>query len=186
VEVHINDGRAFMTETRRKYDLIVFALTDSLVKVSSLSQLRLENYLFTRESAERAYALLNEHGNVVFYNAYRLLFVAQKIYNMVELVTGTPPKILVQQKDFVTASLLTFLPIYFANLIFSSIFKDQKFAEHIFGWNLLGATFGGVLEYSGMAFGYNALSLIVLGCYTLVFLLLFLAKRRMSPGRERS
>jgi hypothetical protein len=357
VDVHVNDGRAFMTQTRRKYDLIVFALTDSLVKVSSLSQLRLENYLFTRESVERAYALLNEHGNIVFYNAYRLLFVAQKIYNMVELVTGAPPKILVQQKDFVmlcgekrsdsgvapalanipsktiptddwpflylknpgipglylkamlavcllivgllaalhfdgkkgeerrapglllvkiafvlmgtafllletksviqfsllfgttwlnssliflavllsvlaanwtiqyfkvarflwlfyvllavsalssfflplhnllalagffprfvTASLLTFLPIYFANLIFSSIFKDQKFAEHIFGWNLLGATFGGVLEYSGMAFGYNALSLIVLGCYTLVFLLLLLAKRRMSPDRER-
>ena len=86
---------------------------------------------------------------------------------------------------FVTACLLTFLPIYFANLIFSSIFKDQKFAEHIFGWNLLGATFGGVLEYSGMAFGYNALSLIVLGCYTLVFLLLLLAKRRMSPDHKR-
>ena len=101
VEVHINDGRTFMTQTRRKYDLIVFALTDSLVKVSSLSQLRLENYLFTRESIERAYALLNEHGNVVFYNFYRLLFVAQKIYNMVELVTEAPPKILAQQNDFV-------------------------------------------------------------------------------------
>ena len=90
-----------MTQTRRKYDLIVFALTDSLVKVSSLSQLRLENYLFTRESIERAYALLNEHGNVVFYNFYRLLFVAQKIYNMIELVTEAPPKILAQQNDFV-------------------------------------------------------------------------------------
>ena len=78
-----------------------------------------------------------------------------------------------------------FLPIYFANLIFSAIFKEQKFAEHIFGWNLLGATFGGVLEYSSMALGYNALSLIVLGCYTLVFLLLLAAKRRMSPVRER-
>ena len=32
---------------------------------------------------------------------------------------------------------------------------------------------------------YNALSLIVLGCYTLVFFLLLAAKRRMSPVRER-
>ena len=86
---------------------------------------------------------------------------------------------------FVAASLLTFLPIYFANLIFSAIFKDQKFAEHIFGWNLLGATLGGVLEYSSMALGFNALSLIVLGCYTLVFFLLLAAKGRMRALLQR-
>jgi hypothetical protein len=81
---------------------------------------------------------------------------------------------------YIAAALLTLSPIYFANLIFSSIFKDQNIPEHIFGWNLLGATFGGVLEYIGMATGYNALSLIVVGCYTLVFILLVRAKRQMA------
>src|SRR5262249_3025903 len=88
-------------------------------------------------------------------------------------ITGTFPRLVV-------ATALTFSPIYFANLIFSLIFMKQKVAEHIFGWNLLGATIGGVLEYCGMTLGYNALSWIVIGCYTAVFVLLLYAKRRMA------
>ncbi|MGA2091358.1 MAG: hypothetical protein ABSH12_07885, partial [Endomicrobiales bacterium] len=48
VTVTIDDGRSFMTHTKQKYDLIIFALTDSLIKTSPLAQLRLENYLFTK------------------------------------------------------------------------------------------------------------------------------------------
>ena len=54
----------------------------------------------------------------------------------------------------------------------------KQVAEHIFGWNLLGATFGGILEYSSMALGYNALSLMVVGLYTVVLLLLRIARAR--------
>ena len=70
----------------------------------------------------------------------------------------------------------------FANLIFSAAFKEQKAAEHLFGWNLLGATFGGLLEYTGMQFGYNALSVIVLACYTIVFFILLDLKE--TPGEK--
>ena len=35
VSVHVNDGRAFLRGSTDKYDLIVFALTDSLTLVSS-------------------------------------------------------------------------------------------------------------------------------------------------------
>jgi hypothetical protein len=353
VSVHIDDGRAFMTQANRKYDLIIFALTDSLVKVSSLSQLRLENYLFTQESIARAYELLNENGDMVFYNFYRLPFVSDKIIEMVARATHSTPAILVQSRDFymvrgrklagapaaepfynpltalptddwpflymekrgvpalylkamgglfvvitgllaalhlatrkkegykkpgmlavktafvlmgiafllletksviqfsllfgttwlnnsliflavlvlvlaanwtvqlvkqarhlwvfyillvvsalstyvfglhhllevkslllrfVLASLLTFSPIYFANLIFSLVFKDQTMPEHIFGWNLLGATFGGVLEYCSMAVGYNFLSILVVACYTLVFVLVLVARRQWQPA----
>jgi spermidine synthase len=349
VNVVVDDGRAFMTQAKRKYDLIVFALTDSLVKVSSLTQLRLENYLFTRESVERACELLEEGGHIVFYNFYRLPFVAEKIQDLVGHATGRAPVVLCQDRDFymvcgekltspvrglradlagparptddwpflylenrgipklylkamggvfclitallvalhlstrrkegfhapgllpikiafvvmgiafllleaksviqfsllfgatwfnnsliflavlisvlaanwtvqwlnsqkwvrlfyvlllaaalssffiplhallhiqgtlprfIAGALLTLSPIYFGNLIFSSMFKDQKIPEHIFGWNLLGATLGGILEYVSMSTGYNALSLIVATLYTLVFALLLLAKRR--------
>lgn len=353
VRVVVDDGRAFMTQADGPYDLIVFALTDSLVKLSSLTQLRLENYLFTRESVERAHALLAPGGDLVFYNFYRLPFVAEKIQRLVEHATGNPPRILVQERDFymvcgsktgsgaktplatnrpsnvptddwpflylerrgipavylkamvgvfvlvagllaglhwstrgqerfqqpgllaiktafvimgvafllleaksiiqfsllfgatwfnnsliflavllsvlaanwtvqwlrpqksvplffallIAAALasyviplhallhisngalrfaagaaLTLSPIYFANLVFSSMFREQTVPEHIFGWNLLGATLGGVLEYLSMATGYNALSLVVAACYTLVFALLLAARRRRTTS----
>ena len=39
---HINDGRAFLEGTDEMYDLILFALPDSLALVSGASQIRLE------------------------------------------------------------------------------------------------------------------------------------------------
>jgi spermidine synthase len=71
VRLVVDDGRAFLNRTRERYDLIVFALTDSLVKVSPVTQLRLENYVFTEESLARAFRVLAPGGDLVFYNFYR-------------------------------------------------------------------------------------------------------------------
>ena len=67
---------------------------------------------------------------------------------------------------------MIFSPIFFANVIFGIVFRDQLIAEHLFGWNLIGATLGGVFEYGSMAVGYNFLALVVSLCYSIVFLLL--------------
>ena len=50
VTAHVNDGRAFLQSTKRKYDLILFALPDSLTLVSGASSFRLESYLFTEQA----------------------------------------------------------------------------------------------------------------------------------------
>lgn len=345
VRLYIRDGREFMTNTKEKYDLIIFALTDSLVKVSPLSQLRLENYLFTVDSIHRAYNLLNDNGDIVLYNLYRLPFVCIKILEILYKGTGREPIILLKNEDFLmvlggksvhyvnphkmyydvptddwpflylphrglpsyyliamasvfcfvilllvllqlltfkrerlykknyllikisftvmgiafllletksilqfsllfgttwlnnslvflavlisillanwtarlikndnllwiiyfllvisamstyfyplsnllrldnvftrflVASIMTFSPIFFANLIFSIVFRDQAIAEHLFGWNMLGAPLGGVIEYTSMMFGYNFLTIIVVFCYTIVFIFLIKVKR---------
>jgi hypothetical protein len=352
----VDDGRAFLTRTTEKYDLVIFALTDSLVKVSSMAQLRLENYLFTVDSLRRAYQVLSPDGDIVLYNYYRREWLIDKYQRMIHEATGKYPITLYKRADFqmltvgkqraaateptfttrrtdlatddwpfpylrnrgiphlygyalasvsiilalaalflwsrdrrarrtegdapfetklafvfmgiafllletksivqfsllfgttwintslvflgvlisvlaanwtaviirsrrvlpvifallvgscfltfiyplrnllsiesaflrfIVASLLTFSPIFFANLIFSLTFRDQRLAERIFGWNLLGATLGGLVEYTSMAFGYNALGLIVVVCYGAVFLLLALGRRseaRSTPG----
>ena len=80
------------------------------------------------------------------------------------------------------AALLTFSPIFFANLIFSVALKDQEVPEHLFGWNLIGATLGGVLEYTSLAIGYNNLALVVAACYTVAVGALALGRRARGPG----
>jgi hypothetical protein len=71
VNVIIDDGRAVMERSNELYDLIVFALPDSLVLVSGQSGLRLESYLFTAEAFERARQLLKPGGTFALYNFYR-------------------------------------------------------------------------------------------------------------------
>ncbi len=339
VNLIIDDGRSALRKAERKYDMIVFALTDSLVKVSAVSQLRLENYLFTEEAFTRAYELLNDGGFLVSYNHYSA-WLPDKFAGLFQAATGqnpivekrgnfyiliatknvetgelfprlepatdgsydlptddwpflhvrkksipefylrsvlipgalifillfalgwrrrkntnpgfaTEPRLrlafflmgasflLLQTKSviqysllfgntwinnslvflaslllillanylasrqwlarrylpivigllfascvlgallplrhflyfenellrFVLASLFTFSPLFFANLIFSMVFRHRDDAEIYFGWNLLGAVAGGLLEYLSIRFGYASLSWAVLICY---------------------
>ncbi|WP_462137166.1 spermine/spermidine synthase domain-containing protein [Candidatus Mycalebacterium sp.] len=379
VKVTIDDGRHFMAVTDKKYDLVVFALTDSLVKLSAVSQLRLESFLFTRQSFEKAWSLLEPNGTLVAVNFYREPWVAWKIGEMMRQASGKTPIVyfghsprdnsfslessvltnnstappncvnlhpaiscmslnvflesqvgsldnievpsddwpflylkgknipttylfamlfilffiivlfsfmrfvsgrvakpddapdslpssavcvafllmgaaflLLQTKSviqfsllfgntwlnsslvflavlvlvlaanwvatiiksnkfvpvafslllfsclpalfvptykllavdsvvmrFVLASLMTFLPIFFANTIFSSIFSKQKTHEIYFGWNLIGAVGGGILEYTSILAGYQFLALLVLFIYAGVFAIYYL---RIAPG----
>ena len=66
----IDDARAFLERTDKKYDLILFALPDSLTLVSGQSSLRLESYLFTQEAMERARSHLKPDGAFAMYNYY--------------------------------------------------------------------------------------------------------------------
>ena len=68
---HINDGRAFLEGTDEKYDLILFALPDSLSLVSGASQIRLESFLFTEEALDSAREHLTDDGVFAMYNYYR-------------------------------------------------------------------------------------------------------------------
>ena len=68
---HINDGRAFLEGTDEKYDLILFALPDSLSLVSGASQIRLESFLFTEEALRSAHEHLTDDGVFAMYNYYR-------------------------------------------------------------------------------------------------------------------
>ena len=72
VTVHINDGRAFLEQTHAKYDMILFALPDSLTLVAGQSSLRLESYLFTVQAVQAAKAHLKPgDGLFAMYNYYR-------------------------------------------------------------------------------------------------------------------
>jgi hypothetical protein len=71
---------------------------------------------------------------------------------------------------FVVAVTLAFLPIFTANLVFAQRFKSTSASATAFGANLLGAMFGGLLEYASLIIGYRMLLVVVALLYGLAFL----------------
>ena len=91
VSVHINDGRAFLQQTTHKYDLILFALPDSLTLVSGASSLRLESYLFTLQAAQAARSHLAPDGAFAMYNYYREQWIVDRLGGTLDTAFGHPP-----------------------------------------------------------------------------------------------
>ncbi|HEY6344646.1 MAG TPA: hypothetical protein VIY49_24390 [Bryobacteraceae bacterium] len=94
VTLHLNDGRNFLRSANRQYDLIVFALIDSLVLHSSLSNLRLESYLFTEEALTDVRRALAPDGLFVMYNYFRQGWIVSRLAKTAETAFGLPPLVL--------------------------------------------------------------------------------------------
>jgi len=90
VVAHVDDGRAFIERTNRRYDLILLALPDSATIVTGQAALRLENYLFTTEALTRARSLLKPDGTFAMYNYYENWLV-DRYANTIHAVYGTAP-----------------------------------------------------------------------------------------------
>ena len=91
VTLFIDDGRAFLENTEAEYDLILFALPDSLTLVSGQSSLRLESYLFTVEAFEAAQSRLSPSGVFAMYNAYPAPWVIDRLAATAHEVFGQDP-----------------------------------------------------------------------------------------------
>jgi SAM-dependent methyltransferase len=91
VSVHINDGRAFLQSTDAKYDLILFALPDSLALVNGASQIRLESFLFTDRALRTAHDHLKPTGVFAMYNYYREHWLIDRLAGTVAAAFGHQP-----------------------------------------------------------------------------------------------
>lgn len=94
VSTYVNDGRAFLERTNRTYDLILFALPDSLTLVSGASSLRLESYLFTKQAIESARDHLAPGGAFSMYNFYRERWLVDRLAGTLDTVFGHTPCLL--------------------------------------------------------------------------------------------
>ena len=99
VTVHVNDGRAFMRGSDQQYDLIVFALTDSLTLVSSTGSVRLESFIYTEEALAEARDQLAPDGVFVMYNLYREPWLVAKLEGMVADVFGHQPLVKLPERS---------------------------------------------------------------------------------------
>lgn len=96
VHLDIDDARSFFKTSRRRYDLILFALLDSHTLTSSFSNINLDSYVYTRESLAEAKALLAPGGvlGLSFYVEPGHWWIGAKLEALVEEVFGAPPLIL--------------------------------------------------------------------------------------------
>jgi hypothetical protein len=61
------DARAWLNDTRETYDLIVFGTLDSMTRLSALSTVRLDAFMYTAECLRAARARLSPSGGLVLY-----------------------------------------------------------------------------------------------------------------------
>jgi spermidine synthase len=94
VRVHLDDGRNFLRSTHQQYDLIIYALVDSLVLHSSYSNIRLESYLFTEQAFADVRRCLRPGGQFVVYNYFRQGWIVARLFKGLTDIFGSEPLVL--------------------------------------------------------------------------------------------
>jgi SAM-dependent methyltransferase len=92
-----DDARHYLRTTTKKYDLVVFALIDSLTLQSSFSGVRLESYMFTEESFREVRDHLADDGVLVIYNYFRERWLVDRLANTAAVAFGEDPYIHVHE-----------------------------------------------------------------------------------------
>jgi hypothetical protein len=90
VSVHVEDGRSFLHDTEQRYDLVLYAIPDSLTVLAGQSSLRLESYLLTREAMQEVRDHLKPNGVISMYHYY-LPVVVDRYADALTRVFGDPP-----------------------------------------------------------------------------------------------
>jgi hypothetical protein len=90
VNIVTDDARSFFATTQKTYDLIVFGLLDSHT-TTSMTNARLDHYVYTRESIERARSLLNEQGVMVLTFEIQKAFIGDRMFAVLTEVFGQKP-----------------------------------------------------------------------------------------------
>jgi hypothetical protein len=92
VKVVTTDVRSYLRRDHERYDLIVFGILDSHTALSSLSSLRLDNYVYTMEGIRDALAHLTPDGvMVVSFLEGQRHWLGQRIANVITLANGSTP-----------------------------------------------------------------------------------------------
>jgi len=97
VTVINDDARHYLRTTRKSYDLVVFALIDSLTMQSTFSGVRLESYMFTEESFQGVRQRLSPNGVLVIYNYFRERWLVDRLANTAAAAFGEEPHVHVHE-----------------------------------------------------------------------------------------
>jgi hypothetical protein len=66
---------------------------------------------------------------------------------------------------------VVFVPVFFAGVIFATLFRDSREPDVDFGWNVAGVVAGGLSEHLSLVLGFNYLLIVAAAYYLAAFAL---------------
>ncbi|MDO8486930.1 MAG: hypothetical protein Q7S45_01360 [Candidatus Curtissbacteria bacterium] len=99
VNLTVNDGRAYIERTNKKYDIIIMSLADSHTTSSSLSNVQLDNYLYTKESLTKARERLTDSGVLFLTFEVTRPWIGGRIQETLRQAFGAKPDIVEVRSD---------------------------------------------------------------------------------------
>ncbi|MEX2028538.1 MAG: hypothetical protein WD988_03530 [Candidatus Curtissbacteria bacterium] len=99
VNLTVNDGRAYIERTNKKYDIIIMSLADSHTTSSSLSNVQLDNYLYTYEALTRARERLTDSGVLFLTFEVTRPWIGGRIQETLHKTFGAKPDIVEIRSD---------------------------------------------------------------------------------------
>jgi spermidine synthase len=89
--VVVDDARSYIQNSKDHFDLIVFSLLDSHTTTSSFSNIRIDNFVYTREAMEQARKLLKPDGLLVIKFRVETPWIAGRLLELTAQVFGHAP-----------------------------------------------------------------------------------------------
>jgi len=90
-QVVLNDARSYIQNSKDSFDLIVFSLLDSHTTASHFSNIRIDNFVYTREALERARQLLKPDGLFVVKFQAGTPWIVGRLYALMKATFGEDP-----------------------------------------------------------------------------------------------
>jgi len=136
--------------------VLVMAYLANLIVTRTASRLAGPAYLGLFASLLVGYGLATSHGHWMF----------------------GPPLL-----QLAASCLVLTIPLFFAGIIFSSLIASSEInISTAFAYNLMGALFGGVMEYNSMYFGFAFLYLLAMGFYFIAFAFSLKSRALLQPA----
>jgi SAM-dependent methyltransferase len=87
----VDDARSYVENSREKFDLIVFSLLDSHTTASHFSNIRIDNYVYTREALRKARELLKPGGLFVVKFQVDTPWISGRLFELMQDAFGQAP-----------------------------------------------------------------------------------------------
>jgi SAM-dependent methyltransferase len=100
VSTHVTDARAYMKRASGPYDLVLFGLLDSHTELSDYSNMRIDNFVYTKESFEEAKSLLAPDGVVFVKFQVDHPWIGRRIAEMLTAVFGKQPVVFLAKSSY--------------------------------------------------------------------------------------